>query len=241
MDNSAGKCCPKTLSEDGSSACAGQTGGGYCSHDIIDPQINLGLKYWICPRGSYCGESTLIARKEEAKIVLDEPVKFSDGHICSYKVAFPVDAGPTDILQIRFTDVENTAISFGVGTSYLTALGAESILDPDEFGGYQLLLPTENKSYEIAWPGNFFVSFYNRGESGKITMHYSFVDNEPGLEPAVPEIIVVKVTEVIEVEEVVVEEYDFTWVYITAGCVTPLTVLAIFFLCKKCRKQKEIH
>ena len=173
--------------------------------------------------------------------MLNEPVKFADGHICSYKVAFPVAAGPTDILQIRFSDVERTAISFGVGSSYQTALGAETILDPEEFGGYQLLVPSVNKLYEIAWPGNFFVSFYNRGQPGKITMHYSFVDNEPGLTPRVLDIIVVKVTEVIEVEEVVVEEYDFTWVFITAGCVTPIGIIIIICLCKNCRKEKAIH
>ena len=118
----------------------------------------------------------------------------------------------------------------------MAALGAETILDPAEFGGYQLLVPSDNKLYELAWPGHFFVSFYNRGEPGKITMHYSFVNNEPGLTPRVTEIIVVKVTEVIEVEEVIVEEYDFTWVFITAGCVTPLAILTIVCLCKKCRK-----
>ena len=115
-------------------------------------------------------------------------------------------------------------------------MGAETILDPEEFGGYQLLVPTENKLYEIAWPGNFYVAFYNRSQPGKITMRYSYADFEPGLTPRVLEVITVKVIEVIEVEEIVKKDYDFTWVYITAGCVTPLAIVAIICLYKKCKK-----
>ena len=72
-------------------------------------------------------------------------------------------------------------------------------------------------------------------------MRYSYADFEPGLKPRVLEIITVKVVEVIEVEEIVKKEYDFTWVYITAGCVTPLVIVAIVCLYKKCKKQKAIH
>ena len=72
-------------------------------------------------------------------------------------------------------------------------------------------------------------------------MRYSYADFEPGLKPRVLEVITVKVVEVIEVEEIVKKEYDFTWVYITAGCVTPLAIIAVICLCKKCKKQKAIH
>ena len=76
-------------------------------------------------------------------------------------------------------------------------------------------------------------------------MVYQYIDNEPGLEPGVPEVItvieIVKVTDIIEIEQIVKEEYDFTWVYITAGCVTPIAIFIIVFLCKSCKKQKAIH
>ena len=52
---------------------------------------------------------------------------------------------------------------------------------------------------------------------------------------------IVKITEIIDVDEYVTEEYDFTIIYIIAGCATPLVLIVVICLYKKCKKQKAIH
>ena len=84
-----------------------------------------------------------------------------EGAICTYKVTFPVSAGPTDILTVWFSDIHKTGVAFGVGLTYDTAIGAESILDKEEFKGLELLEPDESRKYEITWPFNFYVALFN--------------------------------------------------------------------------------
>ena len=55
--------------------------------------------------------------------------------MCTYKVSFPVEAGPSDTLDVWLEDAQNVGISFGVGNSYVSAIGAERLLDEADFKG----------------------------------------------------------------------------------------------------------
>ena len=46
-----------------------------------------------------------------------------------------MEAGPSDTLDIWLEGAENIGISFGVGNSYVSAIGAERLLDVEEFKG----------------------------------------------------------------------------------------------------------
>ena len=75
-----------------------------------------------------CRDMTLIA-KSDSKSYLKIDELENNKSICTYKVTFPVEAGPYDTLDVWLEDSANIGISFGVGNSYLSAQGAERLLD----------------------------------------------------------------------------------------------------------------
>ena len=86
---------------------------------------------------------------------------------------FPIDAGFSDTNLISFVGTENIGISFGVGNSFTTAMGGESLLDPEEFDGKQLLDPSD-KQFTVSWPATFFFSVFstNAKSSAKFILRY---------------------------------------------------------------------
>ena len=48
-------------------------------------------------------------------------------------MTFPVIAGPSDTLEIWLEETRNIGITFGVGNSYVSAIGAERLLEPENF------------------------------------------------------------------------------------------------------------
>lgn len=152
-----------------------QSGGGYCAKDVLKPETDFGLKYWVCPRDpEICKDMTLIAKRSTDMLIIDSP-DFLDNEICNYQVKFPIDAGFSDTISISFVGTDNIGISFGVGNSFTTAQGGESLLDPEEFDGKQLLDPAD-KQFTVSWPATFFFSVFstNAKRSAKFILRYQF-------------------------------------------------------------------
>ena len=60
-DFNNGQCCSYWDTEKCSFA---KIDNGYCSSDLLAPEVDLGLKYWVCPRDPICQEMTLIAQQD---------------------------------------------------------------------------------------------------------------------------------------------------------------------------------
>ena len=43
---------------------------------------------------------------------------WNDLQICNFKFVFSLFAGPSDILMVQFTEVENLTVRYFIGTSY---------------------------------------------------------------------------------------------------------------------------
>ena len=88
-------------------------------------------------------------------------------------MTFPIEAGPFDTLDVWLEEFENIAIAFGVGNSYVSAQGAERLLEPEAFKGNQLLEPW-GKKFTITWPASFFLVVFTTHnlKPGKFTIGY---------------------------------------------------------------------
>ena len=82
------------------------------------------------------------------------------------------------------------------------------------------------------------------GPPGLFSLDYSFIDNDSSdLKEGVPEvkITIVKVVDIIEVEELIKEEYNLTWVYVLAGLLTPSIGAVVFLIVHKCKKHIRLY
>jgi hypothetical protein len=78
--------------------------GRFCSSDITtDPVASKGLSYWLCPHEEYCGDRVQVASFTEQ--VVEGSVQ--SVQMCTFIFVHGVNSGPTDVMRLEFTSIEN--------------------------------------------------------------------------------------------------------------------------------------
>ena len=92
--------------------------GGIDTLDIAFKYRFQGAGTLMCPHESFCGDKLYIASSTESREMETGGQEWSDLQICNFKFVFSLFAGPSDILMVQFTEVENLTIRYFIGTSY---------------------------------------------------------------------------------------------------------------------------
>ena len=78
----------------------------------------------MCPQGRNCGPLYLRAKRRAQTYWVYTEVLDSRENLCNHELAFSIDAGLGDTLNIKFKDVvDGTVINFAVGLSFIEAKG----------------------------------------------------------------------------------------------------------------------
>lgn len=123
------------------------------------------MKNFLCPQGFQCGLETIIASTKSRTYSLHSSALVASENICNHVISFPIDAGISDILKIKFREHNpGTVVNLAVGRSFDSSRG-------------ERLTDLTDKLLSVGFPNSIFLSIEHvTSPAGRLSIEFWYKD-----------------------------------------------------------------